>query len=161
MKLALYASVWAFGSVDACLERVRAGLFDGVEGPVSCGPRVRAEGVPYLAELCTGGDYAPPSAVPESLHFDQFRAQLDQAGDATLVNCLTGSDAWPLAQSIDYLGRALEHAQGIELSFETHRGRPLFHPANTFAIASALPSLQLTCDLSHWCVVCERLVDHE
>jgi hypothetical protein len=170
VKLVVFASAWTFGSLDACITRAREdGPFEGVEGPV---PRERAralrgelDGIPLLAELCTGGDYAPPSAVAESVHFEHFRMQLDSAAEAGafLVNCLTGSDAWPLGQSIDYLGRALEHAQtvGVEVSFETHRGRPTFHPTATLAILRALPALQLTCDFSHWCVVCERLVDHE
>jgi hypothetical protein len=152
----IFASVWAFGSVEACLERVQSGLFDGVEGPVA----MRVPGVPFLAEVCTGGDYAPASSVSEQVHFEQFRAQIDAAAGAVRINCLTGSDAWPLAQSIDYLGRALEYARPLDVCFETHRGRPLFHPTNTLAILRALPELELTCDFSHWCVVCERLVDH-
>jgi hypothetical protein len=160
VKLAIFASAWSFGSLAACRERVRSGLFDGVEAPAQ---RAKLD-VPYLAELCTGFAYAPASSVPESIHLEHFRAQLSDAAEAGafLVNCLVGSDSWPLSQSIDFFGRALDYAAKleIEVSFETHRGRPLFHPTNTLAILRALPALQLSCDFSHWCVVCERLVDH-
>lgn len=171
MKLVVLASAWTFGSLDVCIARALSGPFDGVEGPApgelsACRAlrgRLAREQLPFLGEVCTGGDYAPPSQVPERVHFEQFERQLGNAleAGAFLVNCLTGSDSWPIARSIDYLGRVLERARelGAELTFETHRGRPTFNPWSTQALLCALPDLQLTCDFSHWCVVCERLVD--
>src|SRR5262249_21443741 len=50
---------------------------------------------------------------------------------------------------------------GIVASFETHRSRSFFNPWTTRDILRQLPTLKLTCDFSHWCVVCERLVDTE
>jgi len=76
---------------------------------------------------------------------------------------LVGSDSWPLPVALDFFGRALEFGKkaGTELSFETHRSRPTFHPWLTAELLRALPELRLTCDFSHWCVVCERLPDDE
>jgi sugar phosphate isomerase/epimerase len=171
MKLLVMASAWTFGSLEACLARALAGPFDGVEGPAPSEPsacrdlraRLQADGLPFLGEVCTGGDYAPAAHVPEALHREQFQRQLDRAleAGAFLVNCLTGSDSWPLAQCVDHYGRVLEYAARADASvcFETHRGRPTFHPSSTRALLRALPALELTCDFSHWCVVCERLVD--
>ena len=47
------------------------------------------------------------------------------------------------------------------MSFETHRSRSFFNPWTTRDILEELPELKLTCDFSHWCVVCERLIDTE
>jgi len=46
----------------------------------------------------------------------------------------------------------------ISVSHETHRGRPLSNPFLTLRLLHALPSLRLTADISHWMVVCERLL---
>ena len=173
MKLLLMASAWTLGTLDECIVRTLDGPFDGVEGPApgdaavrrSLRARLERERIPFLGEVCTGGDYAPPSQVPEAVHLEHFEKQLHAALDAGafLVNCLTGSDSWPLTQCIDYFGRLLElaRAAGAELTFETHRGRPTFNPWSTGELLRALPTLQLTCDFSHWCVVCERLPDDE
>ncbi|MFT3924029.1 MAG: TIM barrel protein [Myxococcales bacterium] len=171
MKLLIMASAWTFGSLEACIAQAAHGCFDGVEGPAprdatacrALRTRLSDDGMPFLGEVCTGGDYAPASRVPEAEHLEQFERQLDSAlaAGAFLVNCLTGSDSWPLAQCIDYFGRVLElsASAGAEVTFETHRGRPTFNPWSTRELLRALPALQLTCDFSHWCVVCERLVD--
>lgn len=173
MKLLVFASAWTFGTLEECIRRTAEGPFDGVEAPapkehaacVALRRRLEREQIPLLGEVCTGGDYAPASSVPEHVHFAQLERQLGSAVEAGawLVNCLAGSDSWPLAQSIDFFGRALALAKrsGVELCFETHRGRPTFHPCATLALLQALPEMQLTCDFSHWCVVCERLVDHQ
>ena len=144
-------------------------MFDGIEGPppssIDEARALAGSGVPYIAEICSGGSYAPPSSVPFESHLADHRAQVARAVEcgAQFCSCLVGSDSWPLAQAIDFYGRALEAGKelGVELSFETHRSRPTFHPWQTLELLRALPELRLTCDFSHWCVVCERLPDDE
>lgn len=169
MKVLLFASAWAFGGLAACQREVTSGLFDGVEGPP---PESAAQArdlyrsrVPYIAEICSGGSYAPASSVSVESHFQDFRTQVLRAVEAQALfcSCLVGSDSWPLSVAIDFFARALEFGStaGTELSFETHRSRPTFHPWLTAELLRALPELRLTCDFSHWCVVCERLPDDE
>src|SRR3954452_13369702 len=110
MKLLTFASAWTYGSLAACMRAVQQGPFDGVEGPTptEAGARkafARAladRRVPFLAEACTGGDYAPASQVPESVHFEQLERQLHHAAELSpiFVNCLIGSDSWPVTQAI-------------------------------------------------------------
>jgi sugar phosphate isomerase/epimerase len=173
MQLLTFASAWAFGSFAECRRRVELGLFDGIEGPpptslAECKAQrteLAAAGVPFIAEVCTGGDYAPASSVPATQHLQDFAAQLERAAEAgaLFATCLAGSDSWPQSEAIDFFARASElgRTQGVTLSFETHRGRPTNNPWATQRILQALPELRLTCDLSHWCVVCERLPDDE
>jgi len=103
--------------------------------------------------------------VSVASHFQDLRTQVARAvaADALFCSCLVGSDSWPLPAAIEFYARALEFgtSAGIELSFETHRSRPTFHPWLTAELLRALPELRLTCDFSHWCVVCERLPDDE
>lgn len=173
MKILAFASAWTFGDVAACRREVNAGFFDGIEAPAPLsregareyGRSMASDGIPFIAEVCTGGAYAPASSVSFDLHLQQFREQAERSALASplLLSCLVGSDSWPLAKAIDFLGQALEFGRklGIPLSFETHRSRPTFHPWLTAELLRALPELRLTCDFSHWCVVCERLVDDD
>jgi sugar phosphate isomerase/epimerase len=173
MNILAFASAWTFGDLTACRREVSSGVFDGIEGPA---PRSVAEArrygrslaqdrIPFIAEVCTGGAYAPASSVTFETHLAEFREQAERGAEASplFLNCLVGSDSWPATKAIDFLGRALDVGRklGVELSFETHRSRPTFHPWLTAELLRSLPDLRLTCDFSHWCVVCERLVDDE
>jgi sugar phosphate isomerase/epimerase len=163
----IFASAWAFGGLEACRRELDSGLFDGIEGPP---PEAASElrslrAAPYIAEICSGGSYAPASSVSFGAHLEDVQEQLARAVDAQALfcTCLVGSDSWPVSKAVDFFARALELGQklGAELSFETHRSRPTFHPWATAELLRALPQLRLTCDFSHWCVVCERLPDDE
>jgi hypothetical protein len=173
MQILAFASAWTFGDLAACRSEVKSGCFDGIEGPAPAtvsaareyGRRLAGEGIPFIAEVCTGGGYAPASAVSVETHWQQFREQAERSVAAAplFLSCLAGSDSWPLGKAVEFLGRALDLGRelGVELSFETHRSRPTFHPWSTAELLRVLPELRLTCDFSHWCVVCERLVDDE
>ncbi len=53
---------------------------------------------------------------------------------------------------------AQELGVGDRISHETHRGRSLGSPWMAGEVVSALPTLPLTADLSHWTVASERLL---
>ncbi|MDP0763487.1 sugar phosphate isomerase/epimerase, partial [Klebsiella pneumoniae] len=74
---------------------------------------------------------------------------------------LTKRGLRPLAQQVDFLGKAHELAAGFGLtcSFETHRATSLYSPWLTLEIIQQLPQLRFTADISHWVVVSERLLD--
>jgi len=173
MPLLLFRSLWTNGfDLDAALADVSSGLFDGIEGPVpdnspervSFIERIASEGIPYIAEVTTGGGYVPfdRSAAAQ---LEDLRRKLDIAAPTNpqFVTCLAGCDAWSPTTSIDFLGQALEIARqrGLTVAFETHRSRSTFNPWVTATILRQVPALRLTCDFSHWCCVCERLVLNE
>jgi len=64
---------------------------------------------------------------------------------------------------VEFFAEALSAAAalGTAVSFETHRSRSTYNPWTTRDLLHALPDLRLTCDFSHWCCVCERLIDTE
>src|SRR4051812_35798062 len=106
MKLLLFASAWAFGGLPACQKEVDGELFDGVEGPppedaAQLRELTRAR-LPYIAEICSGGSYAPASSVSVDGHFRDFCTQLSRAAeaDALFCSCLVGSDSWPIAVAV-------------------------------------------------------------
>ncbi len=170
MQLQLFRSLWTNGfDLEAALADCRSGAFDGVEGPVPCEKNARAEfsaklrdaGVPFIAEVTTGGGYVPAVALAER-HLDDFRRKTEAALACSplFLTVLAGCDSWSLAQSVDFFGRVLELTSGLGItaSFETHRSRTTFNPWTTRKLLVQLPALRLTCDFSHWCCVSERLV---
>jgi len=145
----------------------------GIEAPAPEKSKGRLElklllenhGMNYIAEITTAGSYVPDRHATLQQHLDSFELKLEASLDLDplFITCLGGCDAWPESQSIEFFQRAIEMAQhyNTTVSFETHRGRSLFSPWVTQRIVNQIPEIKLTCDFSHWCVVCERLIDTE
>jgi len=174
MQLKVFKTLWGHDGTPAEAARlaVDAG-FAGIEAPApedpagfdALGSALSDHELDYIAEICTAGSYVPDrSATPEQ-HLDSLAEKLERSAPLAprFCNLMTGCDAWPLDVQIDYFTRA--HALGVEhgmlLSFETHRGRSLFNPWVTRDVLRAVPDMVITCDFSHWVVVCERLMDSE
>ncbi|HEX6591752.1 MAG TPA: sugar phosphate isomerase/epimerase [Moraxellaceae bacterium] len=178
MDIRFYRTFWgvrsgARSSYIEFADEARADGYDGLEVPVPL-EKSRQEdlrsaldehGFDLVAEICTAGSYVPDRRATPTQHRDDFERKLEAIHHfgARQINCMAGCDAWPLAQSVDFFGEliALAKQAGIPISFETHRSRTLFTPWVARDMALALPELYFTCDFSHWCVVCERLIDTE
>ncbi len=104
--------------------------------------------------------FIPAGTVQQ--HLLSLQEQIDECLDANplFFNCHTGSDAWSEAEAEDFYGAVLdlENKVGVPLAHETHRSRYFANPWNTRRILDRFPELKLTCDLSHWVCVAERLL---
>ena len=174
MKLRIYKTLWGFhGDYVRAAEEAAADGYDGIEGPApeDADERRRfkralaTHDLDYIAEICTAGGYVPNRRATVAEHLASLKQRLAWSRELNprFVTSLAGCDAWTEAKSIDFFGSAMALAAAFELpiSFETHRSRSLFNPWITQRVAAALPTMQLTVDFSHWCVVCERLMDTE
>jgi sugar phosphate isomerase/epimerase len=174
MELRLFKTLWGHnGSLAEAIAACRSNHLDGLEGRAPTTAVERREfrtrmadsGLDYIAEVCTAGGYVPDRAAPASEHLESLRRQAAAAAECRplFLTVIAGCDAWSIAQSVDFFGEAITIAQqhSLTASFETHRSRSLFNPWTTREILQQLPTLKLTCDFSHWCVVCERLIDTE
>ena len=174
MELQLFKTLWGHaGDLDAVIAACRENGLAGIEGQVPANARARnelkfklaANGLGYIAEICTAGSYVPQRQASVSEHLDSLCHAAENAIEcnALFATVIAGCDAWPVAQSVDFFGRAMAAMGnlGVTASFETHRSRSFFNPWTTRDIVRQLPALKLTCDFSHWCVVCERLMDTE
>lgn len=174
MELMIFRTLWGVDEpIDAAVARAAKHGFDGIESPVPSTPeearRLQAalerHGLAWIAEICTGGNYVPRRDLDPAGHLQELEQGLEACAGLVPVriNCLGGLDAWDEATSRAFLEQGMEAAQrlNLPLCFETHRSRSLFNPWVTRRLAEALPELRLTADISHWCVVAERLMDSE
>ena len=174
MRLQRFKTMWGCDSdfATACDEAITAG-FDGIEGPAPQDGETRAawsaclekNGLLYIAEAVTGGDYVPRRDLGVDDHLRDLETILERSAELNplFVTCIGGLDAWSEEESLRFFTEAMALAakQGLEISFETHRSRSLFNPWVTRRIVDALPQINLTADISHWCVVCERQMETE
>ena len=174
MQLSLFKTMWgATGSIAQSIEQLIAAAMHGLEGPAPNTVQARKEmnillsqnGLHYIAEITTAGSYVPDRKASLEQHLSSLKQKLSDSVELNplFVTCLAGCDAWPEHQSIEFFQRAIElaHQYGLQISFETHRSRSLFNPWVTQRIVEQIPDILLTVDFSHWCVVCERLMDTE
>jgi hypothetical protein len=80
-----------------------------------------------------------------------------------LINLHAGVDGWEDGPAAEFLAGICADAGvlGTPLACETHRGRILHTPWRTAALCRQVPDLRLTADYSHFCVVCERLLEDQ
>ena len=177
MDLLLFHSLWGFeGSLEAAIERARARGFDGLElnlrhpvladrPLVDVADQLRQVDLSLVVELVTGGDYVPDLAAGVAEQLGELEQQLQMCPCLAplKVSVITGSDSWSWRQQEQFWPRAigLAEASGLAVSFETHRSRSLANPWAMADWLAAFPGLRLTADLSHWCVVAERLMTPE
>ncbi|HEX3890172.1 MAG TPA: TIM barrel protein [Verrucomicrobiae bacterium] len=174
MKLKTFKTLWGHaGGLDDAIAACGKNNFDGIEGqpPASAPKRLEfqkkldAAGLDFIAEICTGGGYVPDRQLSPYKHLESLQRRAEAALECRplFLTVIAGCDAWSIGESVDFFASAIRIAEqfGITASFETHRSRSFFNPWTTRDILKQLPTLKLTCDFSHWCVVCERLIDTE
>ncbi len=174
MNLQLSKTLWGHtGSVTQAAQLAVAAGFEGIEAPAPADVAsveqlaevLQAHGLFWIQEICTAGSYVPRRHADLDEHLKDFENQLRRGLDigARFANIMGGCDAWEIDDSVRFFATAQEIADriGVTCSFETHRGRSFFTPWNTVKILDRVPELKVTCDFSHWAVVCERLMDCE
>ncbi len=152
--LAQYASHWrevGYEAVEASLRHVpdRAGFLRFLQ-------EASFRWVPQVFSR----SFQPGGSVRE--HLDSLREQITEclAYEPLFFNAHGGADTWSAAEAEDFYSQAieLEREIGVPISHETHRRRYFATPWQTRHILQQFPDLRLTCDLSHWVCVCERLL---
>ena len=168
MDITYIGTTWGqeLPTVEATLERVKEGGYDGVEMGVPAGPAERRKlravlddlGLELVAQQWTRG--ATPDEHAKSFE-EQYRAGVEL--NPLLVNSHTGRDSWSTEQNVVVLRRAeeLEEEAGVPIAHEVHRGRMTFSTVAVMALIDAMPKLRLTADFSHWCCVHESMLEDQ
>jgi hypothetical protein len=164
----------ADGGYARLFRRIAADGFSAVETPIwqvkdkaAFCAALKEAGLGYVAMVntCTpAGDNVGSHELAH--HLASFERQVAEALALSahgvrplLINAHSGQDAWAPEVARAFFARALavEAEAGVLICHETHRGRVLYNPWVTRDLCRALPALHLTADLSHFCVVAERV----
>jgi hypothetical protein len=164
MELKRYKATWGMeGTYEAMFVKIAEAGYDGVEmgvPPVEDRKLVTSLLHKYNLDLI-----AMIFTVREGNVIDSFTEQLKEAADMNpvLINAHSARDSMPYAEQVEFYSKAvaLEKSIGVLVGHETHRGRAMYTPWNTAALLREIPDLQLVADFSHWCCVCESLLEDQ
>ncbi len=172
MKLDIYRTLWGIQApLDTYADSLKEVGFVGVEAQIptenaarlAFAEALKCNDMKYIAILFSGGDVIPAQHETAQQHLERIDLLFDYAADLSpqFINMLPGNDRWSMGEQVDFFGRVQEMAdeRGIVCSFETHRATSLYSPWLTLDLIRQLPDLRFTIDISHWVLVCERLLN--
>lgn len=160
MKVRYLKSVWGMPGDEPSednLARIRQGGYDGVETALTAGleagelrGRLDRHGLDLIGMVF--------AVTPEDLDA-QVRALAPCRPLA--ITCHGGQDKMTFEEGCAFFRGALavEEEHGIPIGFETHRNRLLFTPWTTARYLREFPTLKICADFSHFCCVCERMLE--
>lgn len=169
MKLLFFCPRWGSADVtpEAFVERVAAAGYDGIEIGFEDGDP-RDEPIPGLARAASieviTQHFATFATDPDA-HCREFEDRLRRAASfrPLFINSQTGRDLFDLKrnQQIFEVADRVTGETGIPIFHETHRARCLHTPWRTREILRSMPGTRLVFDMSHWCNVCESLLEDQ
>ena len=172
MKLDIYRTLWGVEApLDSFADSLKTVGFTGVEARVPADKIQRKQFADALASnemkliatLFSGGDVIPAQHESPQQHIERVDRLFDATAELApeFINMLAGNDRWAMAEQVEFFGKIQEMAdeRNIICSYETHRATSLYSPWLTLELITQLPQLRFTTDISHWVLVCERLLN--
>lgn len=159
MKIKFFKSVWGMdpsAPMESHLAAIKAAGYDGVECPVP-----DMEAAEWLDLLEKHQLEAILMAFPTTAREATGAIHHAAARKPLLINMHSGRDGMTFEEGCRFLEAALaaEEDAGVPVGHETHRGRLLYSPWVTTPYLEKFPSMKIVADFSHWCVVCESLLE--
>lgn len=174
MKLKIFKAAWGMtGSWDTRLKQIAEAGYNGVETPL---PTAEDESLfrelleqynlELIAHVYTGredNEKPYPDSVEE--HILSFEAQVERAATFHPI-CIcshSAKDSMPYDDQLKFFENAIrvEKKYQIPIGHETHRGRATYTPWSTARLLKDLPDLHIVADYSHWCNVCESMLQDQ
>lgn len=159
MDIKLIKTLWGYtegATGDTELKRVKQAGFDGVEWAP---PGMPAQ---QWKELCAKHDllYCAQIFADSAQAFAVELKRALEYGPA-VVTAHDGRDKMTFAEGCTYFKDvlAIEADSGVPVAHETHRHRLFYAPWSTAQYLNEFPDLKICADFSHWCCVCESMLD--
>lgn len=166
-SIRLFKSLWGMEhlSYRESIARIAAAGYDGVEASLPSPEDTNAfmellqeHGLDFIALIGSAGSSL-------AAHEDSFAKGIERAAACKplLVISHSARDCMTFEEQLSFFRSALkaEQAAGVSVGHETHRHRAMYTPWNTANLLKELPDLRITADFSHWCCVCESLLDDQ
>ncbi len=169
MELKLIKAAWGMtGSWDEKLSRIAKAGYNGIETPLTTveddvlfKELLEKYQLDLIVQVFSGSRLKPyPSSAEE--HVASLESQVARAAKLgpILINAHSAKDSMPYRDQLDYFAAALEMEKqmNVAIAHETHRGRATFTPWSTARLLEDMPGLRIVADFSHWCCVCESML---
>jgi hypothetical protein len=144
---------------DAGYDGVEVGLSDGASEADEVASLAKNQGLALVAQHWMTADR------DMGRHLEHFERRLRHAAafQPLFINSHTGRNLFSLDENkcVFAVSESVSAATGIPIYHETHRGRCCHTPWRTAELLRAMPSLKLVLDMSHWCNVCESLLQDQ
>ncbi len=169
MKLSFLCPRWGSESLapSAFIEKVMDAGYDGIELGVT-------DPDPAVDEVVRRAKDAGLTVVTQhhdtidrdlAVHLQKYEQRLRAAAtyEPLFINSHTGRDCFTLDENrrVFELAATVAADTGVPIYHETHRGRCCHSPWRTVELIEALPEVRLVLDMSHWCNVCESLLEDQ
>lgn len=161
MKVKFFKALWGMNEGATLTEKFKLAKeagFDGIEAAVSVAAPEEWKALSEEFKL----DYI---AQIFPLTPDDMKKEMDQAKRAGAIKAVShsGRDKWSYDDGEKFWREAIaiEKDFGLAVAHETHRHRMLFSPWSTCHYLRTVPELVLCMDLSHFCCVCETLLEDQ
>lgn len=167
MRLQIYKSLWGMEhlSYGESIRQIVAAGYEGVEAPVPPSEHIEEfmemlyeHKLNYIALIASTGQ-----SLKE--HIESFSNGIERAAllNPLLVISHSARDCMSDGDQVAFFRAALseEKAHGVSVGHETHRHRAMYTPWNTARLLQKFPDLRITADFSHWCCVCETLLEDQ
>ncbi|CAK4121688.1 unnamed protein product [Aphanomyces euteiches] len=169
-SLSFLAPQWGSADLarDEFIKRVKDAGFDGIEMSLPLDVRERDSWIQAIrgADLKLVTQQWETALHPNFTdHKKNLEIYLRNATSASplLVNTHTGKDFFTFEQNCELiqLTQDIIAETGIRIVHEIHRSRFSGHPMLFLPYLNHFPNIELNADLSHWCVVCESLLEDQ
>ncbi|QHW33167.1 TIM barrel protein [Paenibacillus rhizovicinus] len=167
MSIRIFKSLWGMEQLSyrESIERIAAAGYDGVEATVPPPEHEREfaellheHRLDYIALIGSTGQTL-------SAHEESFARGIERAAALNPLLAISHSarDCMSFEEQLQFFRSALrsQSAAGLPVGHETHRHRAMYTPWNTAKLLEELPDLRITADFSHWCCVCESLLEDQ
>lgn len=163
-SLLILATNWGFeGSWDDFCARAKKEGYDGTELWWPSDEKERNKIYEALDRHSMKIGFLVGSGEPDfAKNEKEFQQAVTEAAKAKplYINCHSGKDYFTAEQKSKLISftSSLSAKSGVPIYHETHRGRALYSAPVTKEQMDKNPSLRITLDASHWCVVHESLL---
>ncbi|MCC5876370.1 MAG: sugar phosphate isomerase/epimerase [Candidatus Sumerlaeia bacterium] len=160
MKILYIKSIWGMPidePIDEKLRRISDAGYDGVEvdtplmSPTEWTEMLERYNLKYVAQIFPDTAEQVVSELKRAAPYNPIRVD---------VHC--GRDFMTFEEGSRFFREALatEKDLGLTVGHETHRARLFFAPWITSQYLEKFPDLRITADFSHWCCVCDSLLEN-
>lgn len=169
MKILFICPRWGSESLPAneFVSKVREAGYDGIEvglGDVDPGAD-EAIRIAKSEGLAVATQHYMTANRDLDTHLSLYEQRLRRAAgfQPIFVNSHTGRDLFSIGENkrVFEVAEKVAAETGIPIYHETHRSRCMHTPWRTRELLDALPSIRLVLDISHWCNVCESLLEDQ